>query len=89
MNGALEIMVPILAKELKPLRVNAVSPGVVDTPWWDFVPAENRKEAFAQFTADLPVPRAAQPSEVAEVIVLLAGNGYMTGKVIGCDGGMA
>jgi NAD(P)-dependent dehydrogenase (short-subunit alcohol dehydrogenase family) len=88
-NGALEIMVPILAKELKPLRVNAVSPGVVDTPWWDFVPAANRQEAFAQFTADLPVPREAQPAEVAEVIILLAGNGYMTGKIIGCDGGMA
>jgi NAD(P)-dependent dehydrogenase (short-subunit alcohol dehydrogenase family) len=28
-------MVPILARELRPLRVNAVSPGVIDTPWWD------------------------------------------------------
>jgi len=32
-NGALELMVPVLARELQPLRVNAVSPGVIDTPW--------------------------------------------------------
>jgi hypothetical protein len=32
-NGALERMIPVLAVELAPLRVNEVSPGVVDTPW--------------------------------------------------------
>ena len=32
-NGALEAMIPTLALELKPIRVNAVSPGVVKTPW--------------------------------------------------------
>lgn len=89
MNGALEAMVPILARELKPVRVNAVSPGLVDTPWWDFVPQENRQEAFRQYTANIPAGRVAQPEEVADVIVFLAGNGYMTGKVIGCDGGMS
>jgi NAD(P)-dependent dehydrogenase (short-subunit alcohol dehydrogenase family) len=89
MNGALELMVPILARELKPVRVNAVSPGLVDSPWWDFVPQENRQEAFRQYTANIPAGRVAQPEEVADVIVFLAGNGYMTGKVIGCDGGMS
>jgi NAD(P)-dependent dehydrogenase (short-subunit alcohol dehydrogenase family) len=33
-NGALEAMVPVLAVELAPRRVNAVSPGIIDTPWW-------------------------------------------------------
>jgi NAD(P)-dependent dehydrogenase (short-subunit alcohol dehydrogenase family) len=88
-NGALELMVPILAKELKPVRINAVSPGLVDTSWWDFIPKENRQEAFAGFTANIPVGRVAQPEEIADVIVFLAGNEYMTGEVIGCDGGMA
>src|SRR5215218_5637911 len=34
-NGALEAMVAPLAAELAPRRINAVSPGVIDTPWWD------------------------------------------------------
>jgi NAD(P)-dependent dehydrogenase (short-subunit alcohol dehydrogenase family) len=88
-NGALELMVAIWARELRTIRVNAVSPGVIDTPWWDFVPRENRQAAFAQYTAGLPVSRAGRPEEVAEAIVLLAGNGYITGKVLGVDGGMA
>ena len=88
-NGALELMVPILAQELKSIRINAVSPGLVDTPWWNFLPAENRQAAFAQFTAGIPAGRVAQPEEIADVIVFLAGNAYMTGKVIGCDGGMS
>jgi NAD(P)-dependent dehydrogenase (short-subunit alcohol dehydrogenase family) len=37
-NAAIAALAPILAVELKPLRVNAVSPGVIDTPWWRFVP---------------------------------------------------
>jgi NAD(P)-dependent dehydrogenase (short-subunit alcohol dehydrogenase family) len=89
MNGALELMVPILARELKTIRINAVSPGVVDTPWWDFIPQENKAGAFAQFTANIPVGREAQPAEVADAIVFLAGNAYMTGKVIFCDGGLS
>lgn len=88
-NGALEVMVPVLAQELKTIRVNAVSPGLVDTPWWDFIPAANRPAAFAQFTADIPAGRMAQPEEIADVIVFLAGNAYMTGKIVGCDGGMS
>jgi NAD(P)-dependent dehydrogenase (short-subunit alcohol dehydrogenase family) len=89
MNGALEIMVPILARELKTIRINAVSPGVVDTPWWGFIPKENRKGAFEQFTANIPAGREAQPEELADAIVFLAGNTYMTGQVVFCDGGIS
>lgn len=39
-------MVPPLAVELAPLRVNAVSPGVIDTPWWDQIPEEQREALF-------------------------------------------
>lgn len=88
-NGALELMVPVLSRELKPVRINAVSPGLIDTPWWDFVPRENRQETFAQFTAGIPVARAGRPEEVADAILFVAGNGYITGKVLGVDGGMA
>ena len=88
-NGALELMVPIFAQELKSIRINAVSPGLVDTPWWNFLPAENRQAAFAEFTANIPAGREAQPGELADAISFLAGNAYMTGKIIFCDGGMS
>lgn len=88
-NGALELMVPILAQELKTIRVNAVSPGLVDTPWWDFLPEEQKPAAFAQWTSGIPAGRVARPEEVADVVVFLAGNAYMTGKVVACDGGLS
>ena len=87
-NGALETMVPVLALELAPIRVNAVSPGIVDTPWWDRVlPAEARAAAHADFAKSLPVGRVGRPEEIADVIALLVRNGYMTGTVVPCDGG--
>jgi NAD(P)-dependent dehydrogenase (short-subunit alcohol dehydrogenase family) len=87
-NGALEAMIPTLALELKPIRVNAVSPGVVKTPWWDTLPSEQREAVFAQTAQSLPVGRIGTPEDVAEVIMLLLRNGFMTGTVIECDGGI-
>jgi len=86
-NGALEAVVGPLAAELAPLRVNAVSPGVVDTPWWDGVPAEQRTALFEQAAAVNPVGRVGNAAEVAEVVHLAATNGFMTGSVLECTGG--
>ncbi|MFI9718344.1 SDR family oxidoreductase [Streptomyces sp. NPDC052396] len=86
-NGALESMVPPLAAELAPLRVNAVSPGVIDTQWWDRVPAERRKALFDGLAAITPVGRVGRPEEVARAIRMLAGNGFITGVVLDCTGG--
>ncbi|MFT4202807.1 MAG: SDR family oxidoreductase [Chitinophagaceae bacterium] len=88
-NGALEIIVPIIAKELKPLRINAVSPGVVDTDWWNFLPDDVKKETFDSYAAQTLVGRIGQPKDIAQAIQFLIGNDYMTGKVIACDGGLA
>jgi NAD(P)-dependent dehydrogenase (short-subunit alcohol dehydrogenase family) len=88
-NGGLELMVPVLAQELKSIRINAISPGLVDTPWWDFISEEQKPAVFAQWTSGIPAGRVARPEEVADVIVFLAENAYMTGKVIGCDGGLS
>jgi NAD(P)-dependent dehydrogenase (short-subunit alcohol dehydrogenase family) len=86
-NGALEAMVAPLAAELAPLRINAVSPGVVDTPWWDGLPADARRATFDRFAGWLPAGRVGRPEEVAAAIVLVATNGYMTGSIIDCAGG--
>lgn len=87
-NGALELMVPVIAKEIQPLRINAVSPGVVDTPWWNFLPETAKNEAFKQYSTQIPVGRVAQAEEIADAILFLATNSYVTGTVIACDGGL-
>jgi NAD(P)-dependent dehydrogenase (short-subunit alcohol dehydrogenase family) len=73
-----------LAGELGPaVRVNAVAPGLVDTPWtedWDVV----REFVHAQ----APLQRSATPDDVAELIVGLARSAYVTGEVVLVDGGL-
>jgi NAD(P)-dependent dehydrogenase (short-subunit alcohol dehydrogenase family) len=88
-NGGLELMMEIWAKELKPIRFNAVSPGLVDTPWWDHHGTEAKAAAFKSFSAQIPVGRVAEPEEIADAIQFLVGNEYMTGKVIVIDGGIS
>jgi NAD(P)-dependent dehydrogenase (short-subunit alcohol dehydrogenase family) len=87
-NGALESMVKTLAAELKPLRVNALSPGIVETPIWEKWPEEQRRAMLDKEAAALPVGRIGRPDEVAEAILLLVTNGFMTGTVLECDGGV-
>ena len=87
-NSAIEGLVKPLAVELKPRRVNAVSPGVIDTPWWNWMPADQKRETFNKFAAATPAGRVGRPEDVAESIVFLIGNSFMTGCVLECDGGL-
>ncbi|HEX6121357.1 MAG TPA: SDR family oxidoreductase [Dongiaceae bacterium] len=87
-NGALNAMVPVLAVELKPLRVNAISPGAIDTPWWDKWPAEQKAALFSQIASTSPVGRVGKPEDVADAIAFVVRNGFVTGQVIQCDGGI-
>ncbi|WP_327299685.1 SDR family oxidoreductase [Streptomyces sp. NBC_01197] len=86
-NGALQAMVPPLATELAPLRINAVAPGVIDTPWWDRVPAEQREALFEGLAAGTPVGRVGQAEDIARAIHMFALNGFVTGVVLDCTGG--
>jgi NAD(P)-dependent dehydrogenase (short-subunit alcohol dehydrogenase family) len=87
-NGALEAAVPPLAFELAPRRVNAVSPGVIETGWWDELPGDVREEAFKTFAQRALVRRNGQPQDVAKAIAALVDNGFITGVVLPVDGGM-
>ena len=88
-NAAVAALVPILAAELKPLRVNGVSPGIIDTPWWDFLPADQKSAAFASYADKSPVGRVGTPDDVAQAIAFLVADSFMTGQTIICDGGLS
>ena len=87
-NAAVAQLVPILAVELKPLRVNGVCPGVIDTPWWDAFPEEQKQAMFKDYAARTPVGRVGRPEDVAQAIAFLIGNEFMTGHTLICDGGL-
>jgi ketoreductase RED2 len=84
-KAALNHMTVLLAKVVGPdVRVNAVAPGLIDTPWtadWDFV-----REVVQQIT---PLKRTGRPEDVAEVILALATASYVTGQIVGIDGGLS
>lgn len=86
-NGAVEALIKPLATELAPIRVNAVSPGFIDTPWWSDMPDDARQELFTQTAAALPVGRIATADDIAQVVVLAATNPTTTGTIIEADGG--
>ena len=84
-KAALSHMTRLLANTLSPdIRVNAVAPGLVDTPWtadWDAVRGFVRAQA--------PMQRSATPGDVAEVLLGLARSTYVTGQVVLVDGGLS
>jgi NAD(P)-dependent dehydrogenase (short-subunit alcohol dehydrogenase family) len=88
-NAAIAALVPTLASELRPLRVNGVSPGVIDTPWWNFLPDEQKAAVFCDYAGKAPAARVGKPDDIAQVISFLISNTFMTGQTITCDGGLS
>jgi NAD(P)-dependent dehydrogenase (short-subunit alcohol dehydrogenase family) len=86
-NGAIEAVVPTLAVELAPLRVNAVSPGVIDTQWWDVMPADQKAAFFESAASITPARRVGRPRDVADAVLYLAGASFVTGTVLEVTGG--
>lgn len=86
-NGALDGLARTLAIELAPIRVNVVSPGVVDSPTWDFLPADTRSGALGSIGDALPVGRVGTITELANAGLFLIANGFATGTVLQIDGG--
>jgi len=87
MNAAVEAIGKTLAKELAPVRVNVVSPGMVETGMWGPLPEAERQAMALRAGAGLPVGRVGQPDDLAAAYLMVAQNGFMTGAVIDVDGG--
>jgi ketoreductase RED2 len=85
-KAALNHMTRLLAGALGPeIRVNAVAPGLIETPWvqrdgWEQIRTAVEKRA--------PLGRTGTPDDVAEAVVTLAASAYVTGQVLVVDGGL-
>lgn len=86
-NAALEALARGLALELAPVRVNAISPGLIDTPLWSRMDDEARKAMFAKVGASLPAGRVGVPEDIANAAIYLMTTGFATGSVVRVDGG--
>jgi NAD(P)-dependent dehydrogenase (short-subunit alcohol dehydrogenase family) len=85
-NGALAFLVEALAVELAPVRVNAISPGVVDSGAWDRLGPD--KDAFLRRVAERnPARRVGAPDDIVQAVLFALSNPYVTGTVLHVDGG--
>jgi ketoreductase RED2 len=81
-KAALNHMTLLLAKSYAPIRVNAVAPGLVETPW-----TSEWGDLHAAMKARNPIRRSATPDDVAEATLALVRNRYTTGEIFVVDGG--
>jgi NAD(P)-dependent dehydrogenase (short-subunit alcohol dehydrogenase family) len=82
-NGGVVGLTRSLVEELKPIRVNAIHPGVVeDSPYW-----AGKTEAIANYTSQTPLGRLAHMDEIVGAVVFLLENGAVNGVDLIVDGG--
>ena len=86
-NGAIESLARSLALELAPVRVNAVSPGIIDTPIRAAMPEAARRDMLAKTAASLPVGRVGVGEDIARQILAFMTIGFATGSIVYIDGG--
>jgi len=85
-GAAVEAMVRAVASEIAPRRLNVVSPGSIDTPMVS-LQGEERAALYARATANNLIPRAGTSDEVAQAILFMIQNDFVTGTTIDVDGG--
>jgi NAD(P)-dependent dehydrogenase (short-subunit alcohol dehydrogenase family) len=86
-NSAIEGLGRALALELAPVRVNTVSPGIVDTPIYSMMPPERKEAMFREMAASLPAKRIGRPEDIAQTVLYLMSDGFATGSTLYVDGG--
>jgi NAD(P)-dependent dehydrogenase (short-subunit alcohol dehydrogenase family) len=85
--GTVEALTRALAVELAPIRVNAVSPGVVRTNLWQAMSASERERLYESVGKSLPVGRVGEASDIAQAYLFLMQEGFATGQTVVVDGG--
>ncbi|MDT5305042.1 MAG: hypothetical protein QOE48_710 [Mycobacterium sp.] len=86
-NGAVDFLTRWLAVELAPIRVNAISPGVIDTGAWDAMGEDGKRDYFKHIAANNPAGRIGTPDDIASAVLFAMTNTFMTGMTLRVDGG--
>ena len=86
-NGAIESLTRGLALELAPVRVNCVSPGIIDTPIRAGMPEAARLDMLGKIAVALPVGRVGVADDIARQIMTFMTVGFASGSIVYIDGG--
>ncbi len=85
-GGSVEAFIRLSANEITPVRINGVSPGLIDTPMSP-LEGEQREKYYSEGTAEHLIARAGTSAEVASAIIFLLENEFVTGTIVDVDGG--
>ena len=85
-GGSVEAFIRLSANEITPVRINGVSPGLIDTPMSP-LEGEQREAYYSDGTAEHLIARAGTSAEVASAIIFLLENQFVTGTIVDVDGG--
>lgn len=86
-NGAVAFLATHLATELAPIRVNAISPGIIDSGTWDALGEETKEGLLDAASASTLVGRTGVKDDIADAALWLLGAGYVSGETIHVEGG--
>ena len=86
-NAAAETLAHSLALELAPIRVNAISPGVIDTGAWDALGEQGKADYFAGMSWRNPARRIGTPDDIAQSVLFALTSTFLTGQILHIDGG--
>ncbi len=86
-NGAADTLTRSLALELAPIRVNAISPGIIDTGAWDGLGEDSKAQLYKRATETNPARRIGQSEDVANAVIFCMTNTFLTGTTLKVDGG--
>jgi NAD(P)-dependent dehydrogenase (short-subunit alcohol dehydrogenase family) len=86
-NGAVDFLTRWLAVELAPIRVNAISPGVIDTGAWDAMGEDGKRSYFEHISSSNPARRIGTTEDVSGAVLFAMTNSFMTGVTLKIDGG--
>ncbi len=86
-NGAVDFLTRSLAVELAPIRVNTISPGVIDTGAWDAFGEDGKRNYFERVSSSNPARRIGTTEDIAGAALFAMTNSFLTGVTLKIDGG--